>query len=291
VKERIAEFRNLQERMKERADELRGELAKNDALKSQLAKMDRDKLAKDGPSKDFEDALIKGDLDKARKALEKLVKDARNKKLDEKQQKQLADQLKQLQEQMKKVMNEDQFVNKLKKDLKEGKIKKEDLERELANYQNLQDLSKLIEGTQKALEQEGGNSNEEFEKLMKRFEEMDRAEREFADLMRDQQEIDEALDLFRDVAGEGDGMDSGGPPGARRPIDPNDPKTNPKDKRAPARSDPKAQQRVTGYQRGGTFSKIPPQAVQGAFRQAVQDAPDAIDRQRIPPDAEEITRG
>ena len=32
-------------------------------------------------------------------------------------------------------------------------------------------------------------------------------------------------------------------------------------------------------------------AVEGAFRQAVQDAPDAIDRQRIPQDAEDITRG
>src|SRR5205823_3371276 len=93
VKERIAEFKNLQDRMKDRADDLRGQLAKTDALKLQLRKLDRDQLSKDGPAKDFEDALMKGDLDKARKELTKLVKDMKNNKLDAKQQKKLADQL------------------------------------------------------------------------------------------------------------------------------------------------------------------------------------------------------
>src|SRR5262249_19198345 len=127
IKERINEFRKLEDKMKERMDALRGKTEKIDALKKQLEKLglDKDKLDKDGPAKDFQDALMKGDLDKAKIALEKLAKDLKNGKLDEKQQKQLADQLNKLQNQLKKTMDDDPFAKKLQQDLKDGKISKE----------------------------------------------------------------------------------------------------------------------------------------------------------------------
>ena len=41
---------------------------------------------------------------------------------------------------------------------------------------------------------------------------------------------------------------------------------------------------------GGTFNRIPAQSVDGAFKQAAQEAPEALERQRIPEDAAEMTR-
>jgi hypothetical protein len=291
VKEHVAEFRNLQDRMKDLADDLKGDLAKTDAFKTQLRNLDRDKLAKDGPAKDFEDALVKGDLDKAKKAIENLAKDMKDNKLDAKQQKHLADQLKNLQEQMKKVMDDDPFVNKLMKDFKEGKVKKEDLERELANFQNLQDLTKLVDDVQKALEAaDGKDLGKEMEMLVKRFEEMEKPDREFDELMPSRQVADRALELFNDALGAGNGGRDGDGIGPR-PIDPADPKGKSRAERSRAANDAKGVQRIAEYARGGTFNKIPAKAVEGAFRQAAQDAPEAIERQLIPPDAEDITRG
>lgn len=292
VKERINEFRNLQDRMKERMDGLKDQFAKTDALKAQLQKLDRDKLAKDGPAKDFEDALLNGDLGKAKAALKKLVNDLKNDKLDPKQQKQLAEQLKNLQEQMKKLMNEDPFMKKLKQDLKDGKIKQEDVDREVANFENLQELTKILAQTQKGLEgADGKELGKEMEKLMKRFEEMEQADRELGELMRDQKEIDAALDLFMDAIPDANGMGDPVSGAGRRPIDPNDPDGKIRADRIRTHNDAKTVQRVTGSGKGGTFNKIPAAAVEGRFRQAVQDAPDALDRQRIPEDAADIARG
>ena len=50
-------------------------------------------------------------------------------------------------------------------------------------------------------------------------------------------------------------------------------------------------QRITGFSRGGTFQKIPSAEVGGAFRQVSQDAPEALDRQRIPPEAADLAKG
>lgn len=62
--------------------------------------------------------------------------------------------------------------------------------------------------------------------------------------------------------------------------------------RQKAFSDPKGQQRIAGFGRGGVWSPVKAQDVGGAFKQAVQDAPEAIERQRVPPgDAAEMTKG
>jgi len=53
-------------------------------------------------------------------------------------------------------------------------------------------------------------------------------------------------------------------------ADPNDPNSKIRDERSRAKADPKSAQRVVGYSRGGTFSKIPAMGVDGAFKQAAQ---------------------
>lgn len=91
---------------------------------------------------------------------------------------------------------------------------------------------------------------------------------------------------------QGMGMGQGGDPGAERPVgdDPKDAKIV--QQRQKAFSDPKGQQRIAGFGKGGVWSPVKAQDVGGAFKQAVQDAPEAIERQRVPPgDAAEMTKG
>jgi hypothetical protein len=293
IRERINEMRELKDKMKERMDGLKDKNAKTDAMKKQLEKLglNKEKLATDGHAKDFEDALRNGDLDKAKTALQELIKDLKNEKLNANQQKELADQFKRLQKELQKLKDNDEYLKKLKKDLKDGKITKEDLQREMENFKNLQDLTDILGECQECL----GSSNskaasDKVDKLLKRFGEIDLSDTEIAELLRDQAEIDAALNLLSEATGEGFGNEMG-EAGARRPIDPNDPNSKITPERSRAKVDAKGEQRVTGYARGGTFNKIPAKSVEGAFRQAVQDAPEAMDRQRIPDDAAAITRG
>src|SRR5205085_5083485 len=79
-------------------------------------------------------------------------------------------------------------------------------------------------------------------------------------------------------------------PGAERPVAPDGPTKN-KDARQRAEPDYRGKQRITGFSRGGTFSKVPAREIGGVFQQAVQDAPEAIERQRVPPDAAEMLKG
>ncbi len=304
VREQLDKMRKLEDKMKNRLEDLREKTEKIDRLKDQLKQLgiDKDKLAaKDGPAKDFEDALMKGDFDKAKAALEKLVKDLKNDKLNPQQKKELAEQFKKLQDQMKKVMDNNDLMKQLKKDLKDGKITEEQMARELDRFKDLQDLTDIVGDAKEALEKLGGkdgkDGKEALDKLMKRFEEIELTEKEIRDLLRDQEEIEDAMRLLMRAMngdefgdGQGDGLGQGQFPGGRRPIDPNDPNSKIRDKRSRAFASPKGMQRVTGYARGGNFAKIPAKAVEGAFRQAQQNAPEAIERQRIPDDAAEMTR-
>lgn len=301
VREQLDKMRNLEDKMKERLEGLREKTEKIDRLKDQLKQlgMDKEKIAgKDGPAKDFEDALMKGDLDKAKAALEKLIKDLKNDKLNPQEKKALADQFKKLQDQLQKLMDNDDLMKQLKKDLKDGKITEEQLARELERFKDLQDLTDILGDAKGALDKlDGKDAKEALDKLLKRFEEIELTEKEIRDLLRDQEEIEDAMRLLMRAMngdefgdGQGDGLGQGQFPGGRRPIDPNDPDGKIKNERSRADNNPKGMQRVIGYARGGNFSKIPAKAVEGAFRQAQQNAPEAIERQRIPEDAAELTR-
>ena len=90
---------------------------------------------------------------------------------------------------------------------------------------------------------------------------------------------------------DGDGKGKGNRPGGRRRANPNDPNGKIKEERTRVQVDPKGVQRVTGYARGGNFNKVPGQEVGNALKQAAQDAPEALDRQRIPEDAQPFVRG
>jgi hypothetical protein len=300
-------MRKLEDKMKDRLEGLREKAEKIDALKKQLDKLgiEKDQALKDGPAKDFEDALMKGQLDKAKAALDKLVQDLKNDKLKPAEQKEIAEQFKKLHDKLSKMMDKDDFKKKLEKDLKDGKVTKEDvaremekLKREMEQFKELQDLTDILGDTQQALgEADKQERADKLDKLMNRFGDMlELSDQEIRDLLRDQAEVGDAMRMLLEGLdgegddGEGDGMGQGSRPGGRRPIAKDDPNSKIVNEKQKAEVNPKGQQRITGYARGGTFKKVPATEVEGAFRQAAQDAPEALDRQRIPDDAAEITR-
>lgn len=298
IRERIDEFRKLEDRMKQRLDAVREKAEKIDALKKHLKQLGLDKTdpLKEGAAKDLEDALMKGDFDKARAALEKLAKDLKNDKLDPMQQKDLADQFKKLQDKLQKLADKENLKDKLMKDFKDGKINEEQLERELDALKNLQDLTDIIGDLEDGLQMgKGKEAGQKLGEMMKRFGEIELTEQEIRDILRDQAEVGDAMRALLDALddddlGDGDGMNGGDRPGRRRPIDPNDPNSKISPERSRAEVSGKGQQRITGYARGGNFNRVPAKEVGGAFRQAAQDGPEALDRQRIPDDAADIAR-
>ncbi len=298
IRERINEMRKLEDRMKDRLDAVRRDAEKIEALKKHLKSLGADKedALKEGPAKDFEDALMNGNFDKAKAALEKLAKDLKNDKLDAKQQKDLANQFKKLNDKLQKLMDKNDLKDKLKQAFKEGKINEDQLEKELEALQQLQDLSDIVGDLEEGLgKADGKKAGEKLGEMMKRFGEIELTDQEIQDILRDQEEIGNAMralleGLEGEEGDEGDGMNGGRRPGGRRPIDPNDPNSKITPERSRAKADAKGQQRITGYARGGNFSKVPAKEVGGAFRQAAQDGPEALDRQRIPDDAADIAR-
>ncbi len=299
IRERINEMRKLEDKLKQRLDGVREKTEKTDALKKQLEQLaaNKDEQLKEGAAKDFEDALKKGDFDKAKAALEKIVKDIKNEKLDAKQQKELAEQFQKIQDKLDKLLKDNEFRNKLKKDLADKKITKDEFNRQIDQFQDLEDLKNMAGDIKDALDKNDPKGGaEKLEKLMKQLEQAEQADKELTDLLRDQEEIADAMRILMQGQGEGegeegDGMGMGGRPGGKRAIDPNDPNSKITPERTRADVNAKGKQKVVGYARGANFQKVPAKSVDGVFRQAAQDGADAIDRQRIPDDAADIARG
>jgi uncharacterized coiled-coil DUF342 family protein len=294
VRERVAEMRTLEQKMKERAHELKAQAQKNDTLKKLLEKLGQEgKKLKEGPARDFEDALTKGDFHKAKEALDKLSKKLQDQQMSPQQQRDLAEQFKQLQEKIQKVMEKDEKLKQLKKDFDEGRIDKEQLDREREKHKELQELANLLGECKECLGQGAGEAAAALAKMAKQFEEMELTEDELNEILRNMDALSDAADGVAQALedGDGDGMGGGGPPGGLRPIDPDDPNSKILSQRQKARVNPNSQQRIAGYTAGGNFTKIPAKQVEGAFRQAVQQAPEAIERQNIPEDAADVARG
>lgn len=293
VRERVNELRRLEDKLKDRLESVKEKTEKGDILRRELEKLAAgDKKLQDGPAKDFHDALAKGELAKAQDILDKLEKELKGDKLSKEQQKQLADQFKQIQDKMQQLMEENELLKQLEKNVAEGKIDQEVLDRALEQFKELQDLSSVMGDLAKCLgDGNGDKACDALGRAIRQLRDMGLSDAELKKLLKCDKDLDEAMKLLL-KAMQGNNLNGkGGMPGAERPIDPNDPETNAKNERQKAHVDPKGEQRITGFVRGGSFTKIPARAVDGAFQQAVQEAPEAIDRQRIPDDAADIARG
>ena len=109
---RIA-LKNLTELNKRLDDILNGSKGKTaDALKKSLRQL---KTPESGPAKELADALSRGDFAQAKKALQKLLDDAKKGNLNKQQQEQVAKQLEDLAKQMEKLAQQQQQMEQLLK--------------------------------------------------------------------------------------------------------------------------------------------------------------------------------
>jgi len=300
IRERVSEMKNLEEAFKQRAEELKNQLGKTKDLMNLLEKLalEGDKKLSPGPAKDLEDALSKGDLDKARQVLEKLAKDLKDGKLDPQKQKEMAKQFEQLQKNLERLLQREDLKKELQKKFDKGEITKEQLEREMKNLKNLaqempdlKELADLIGECKECMKDgDGEKAGDALGKAKDKLKTIELSEEELQELMDRLENLEDAENAIRAQL-QGNGMQGGGPPGAERPIDPDDPNSKIVNERQKAQVDPKGTHRITGFAKGGTFQKVPAKEIGGAFKQAAQDAPEALDRQRIPQDAADIARG
>jgi uncharacterized coiled-coil DUF342 family protein len=309
VRERVQAIRELEEKMKDRLDGLKAQADQARALKQHLGKLAQsDQSAKaglkDGPAKQLQDALAKGDTAKAREEIERLMKKIQEEKLKPEEQKQLADDLEKLEKQLQRLADRREQEERLRRDHKQGKIDQNQLQRELnqlaeeaQDLEMLNDLALDLQECQACLR--GGDrkgAREKLARLLGHLEQLDLDEQQMKELRDAQCDLQEAREgLCQCLNGECDGTKNGlgkksRRPGTLRPIAPDAP-TDAHDARQRAEVDPLGKQRISGFTRGGTFNKVPAREVGGVFRQAVQDAPEAIERQRVPQDAAEMLKG
>lgn len=301
IRERIQEMRTLEEKMKDRIGDLKGLAEKTQDLKKTLEKLAtltadaKNTAPQDGPAKELQDALQKGQFDKARDEIDRLGKKLQEDKLSKKEKQQLAQQLQDLHDKLQRLLEQKDLKDQLQRDFDLGKINKDQLDRELEklaqemeNLEDLKDLADLLEQCKDCLGKDGQAAAKKMKLIRAWLEKLDLDEKELEELLRDQKLLEEARLA---CLGRMNGLKGGGPPGTLRPVAPDDPNIKAKNERQKGQIDPKGQLRVTGFSRGGTFSKVPAREIGGAFKQAVQDAPEAIERQRIPADAADMAKG
>lgn len=322
LRERMKDMTPLEDAVKklerERADKSR-------MMQQQLQMKDgltpSDSNSKDGPANDFQKALAEGDLDKAKDELDKLAKRIANDQLSEADKQQLAKQLDNLQKKLNDLANQTNKEEMLKKLADEGKLDQEALERELKQLkqdnEKLKDLQKLADklnqcqncmksgdmaGAQKALSEAG----DKLAQASREQSELDDLREQLQDLRDCKDAMAKAIDELENTGGEGgeggqnpgqgdrpgrgDFAQGGGVGQGKRP-DGEQGKIRPYDARQQGKFDPKGQKVFDGFVAGQAFKKKSSMDLIGDIKQAVQDAPEAIESQRIPKAARDMMKG
>ncbi len=308
VRERLQALQPFEEKMKDRLAGLKAKKDKAQQIKDALKNLETAKAEgqpKDGPGKDLKDALAKGQMDKAADEVERLRKKLEDPKLGEKERQQLEKDLQDLENRLKRLADLQDLKDQLQKALEKGELAREEFDQrmqELADaagdLQDLQDLAEALGECLNCLKKGDKLGAGKALKLLRgKLVKFDPDDNDLKACEANEAMLLELrLAMCRGLNGncegnlQGNGMGGDGPPGGRRPMG----KDGPVDRKAgwqPVPEDEKGERYVSGFRRGGTFSRIPAREVGGAFRQAQQDAPAAIDRQRVPPDAAEILRG
>lgn len=313
VRDRTREIQDFQDKLKQTAQKME---AKSKDVEAVLAKLRGEKTeGKKGPADDLAKALAKGDFGKAADAVERLRKKMKEKDLAKEDQERLAEQLKEMEDRLRRLMDQKDKKDQLAQDHRDGKLNDAELQRELEELaeleRNLEDLADLAEALQDLQDQLGnpeGMALEKMERLLGELKKLEANRDDLEKLWEEVDRLDEAQAALCELCrGEGEkmakskglglgargkGMGAGNRPGGRRPIAKEDPDGKVVGSPGRAKVDPRGKPRVTGLGwGGGSFAKIPAKEVGGVIEQAAQEAPEVIERQRIPPEAADLARG
>jgi hypothetical protein len=308
LRERIKEMSNLEDEIKKLERE-RTEKAK--AMQQQLRQKDNmmpNDVPRDGPAKDLTQALADGDLEKAKEELDKLAKKIEKNELTEKEKEQLNKQLEDLEKKLKDLAEQKKKEDQLKQLHKDGKLDAEALKRELEQLkkdnEKLKDLQKLANKLSQCKQcMNSGEIGKAAKALSEAANEL--SDMELDDLREQLAKLQEAKDSLCKACDSCEGQcegqcenpmrnfsrrNNGGQGEGRRP-DGTQGKINSFDARQAAQFNPKGQKVFDGYAPGQAFKKKPGIELAGEIKQAAQEAPDAIEVQRIPKSARDMARG
>jgi hypothetical protein len=314
LRDRIKDLTPLEEEYKKLE---RDKTEKARALQQQLQAKDKmmpNDAPKDGPAKEFSKALAEGDLEKAKEQLDQLAKKLQNNEMNEKEKQQLGKQLDDLAKKLDRLAEQKDKQDQLKKLAQQGKLDPETLERELdkikKDNEKLKDLNKLAQKLgqcQKCLQQgDAGQAAKALGDAAQQVNQMDLDEKELEDLKDQLDRLKSAKNsICKACQGDGEGDSEGSrdygnqvtngrgrAEGAmgRRP-DGEQGKIRTFDARQQSPFNPKGQKIFDGYAPGQAFKSKPGVEMAGEIQQAAQQAPDAIEVQRIPKAARDMAKG
>lgn len=310
AQDKVAELTALEEKLKKFKEMEYQKLKQMEQQLQQLDRLSKEKDFEDGPAKDFQDALSKGNLKKAEQELDELRKKAKEQKLEpkdltklDKQMKEMAKQLRENKEQKEKAEQLKKKIDQAKKDGKDAEALERELDRMQAEMKQAgEQVEKMAQKMEKIRQMaQNGEMEQLAEELAQLGDQMKGIEGEIQDL----EDSDDYLQKLRDelkkaceqCKGEGKKTNelkqnddsewsTVGNPGMGRRKEDKDAKTNAKDERIRGLFDKTGQKRYAGAIKGPAFTKKSTVELGQQIQQAAQDAPRAIDNQQVPKEAQ-----
>lgn len=303
VEKRMDELADLKKKMEQTEKEM---AEKAQALKDQLKQADRlnKKKNKDGPAKDLEKAINKGDMEKAKEEVDKLVKKMKNNELTKEEQQDLQDQIKDLKDQLQRLSREEEdkdIEEQLKELARKGEIDQEQLERELEQLkknseklndeklkEDLEDIADALAECQRCMKE--GDQEGAAKALKRAGSKMGKLDKN-GELQQLAREIDQLEGIRRTMSRNMSETGNQPNPGAGRRPEEED-QTGSQRERITSEQDPKGRKEVVGTAPGSNFRKpVKQEDLVEVIKQARQEAPEALERQRIPRAAGDIAKG
>jgi hypothetical protein len=302
----------LEERMMQHQG---GLVERKEALKEQLQQMDRfEKTEKrEGPTEDLRKAMNEGDLDKAREEIEKLAKKLEEDKLTDKEKEQLQEQIDDVKDKIQRLAEQDKEEARLEELARKDGADADDIRRQLEqlrknndklkdSLKDLQEIADELQLCQQCLKQgKGGKAAQSLRQAGKKLDNLAGGE--------EMEELEDQLDRLKSARKalckgcEGGKCDNGmdtdqETPGSHNPVqaagrrlESKEGPTNKIDARTRAEMT-KGEMRIEGFEKGFNLKRPKKSSeIAGEIKQASQEAPEAIDRMRIPKAISDISKG
>ncbi len=331
AREKVTEITAAEDRAKQAERERFDKLARLEQQLRQLDKLDAADGFRDGPAKDFNDALARGDLKAAQEAVEELRKKAEAKQLDPKQQDQLAGQFDKMRDELQRLARNKEQQGKLDDLIAKAKREGRDpeaLERERDRLKADAEQTKALEELARKLGDAGKSLKDgDSEQLARELERLAGQMRDLRGEAEDLKDLQDQIGRLQDLkdeltrgqgAGEkagrgkagadgqpgngtgkaagvrtatvGTGTGSGGPASGARPENADAETARGSEERQRSPFDVRGRKAYGGSVAGPAFTKRSPVEMSGAIEQAVQEAPEAIDAQRLSRDDRESVK-
>jgi hypothetical protein len=314
IRQRQEQIAKAEERLKKREQEMGEKFQKLQDQMSKLTELEQGESRKDGPAKDVQEALAKGDLKKAQEEVDRLQKKAKEKKLDPKDQEQLKKQLDDMNKKVDQLTREQKEKEKKLKDLiDQAKRENRDadaLERELKELQKDQQMTKEMQELTKSLKQcRQCLEQNDMDGLAEQLGQIGKQLGDIDEELKDLEDIEEHLQNLKQMrkqgceACKGEGDKKGDPNGHKddatgyaegatgRRQENKDAQTKAgEDQRVRGFFDPKGRKAYGGSTTGPAFKKASSVEMAGDIKQAVQEAPEAVEVQRLPKAAKEMVK-